>query len=388
MKTTATLLLVFVLVLLTLGAVALCTCDLDSASGPGFFGKQLYWMQFGFVALVCAALIDYRWLKKWGLPYLLLGVCVVLLALVWHPGVGVCKNGAYRWLKWGQPSEAAKLGVILWLAAYCAHSGQRLAGLRIGFLVPGGVVGLVAGLIFLEPDWGTATLLIVVCGCMLLHAGARWKYMLTTAASFVAFLALAIWFNPLRYERVLAFLNPEDYRLTVAMQPWQTMLALARGSWRGVGAGQGIHSLGYIPAQESDFILSAIGEEWGLVGTGLLWAGSLGFFQCGMFIARRAADDFGRLLVTGISYLVGLQTLLNLAVATSLLPNKGISLPFVSYGGSNLIVMMAAVGLMISVARHSPQTTSAAASTPPPRPQPPCPGNPFTGGSLPSPRPV
>lgn len=358
MKTISTILLTCVLLLLTLGALALCTCDLDSLQRPGFFGQQIYWMQFGLLGLVLAALFDYRWLKRFYLPHLLLGVCVVTLVLVWVPNIGVCKNGAHRWLKFGQPSEAAKLGLILWLAAYCTRPEQRMADLRVGFLLPACVVGVVAGLVFFEPDWGTASLMIAVCGCVLFRAGARWKYLLTTTAVLVPLLCLAIWLNPLRRERILAFLNPEDYRWSLATQPWQTMLALARGEWWGVGAGQGIHTLGYVPAQETDFILSAIGEEWGLVGAGLVWAASLGFFLCGMAIARRATDDFGCLLATGISCLVGLQAFLNLGVATSLLPNKGISLPFVSYGGSNLVVMMTAVGVLISIARISLRSTT------------------------------
>jgi cell division protein FtsW len=360
MKIIATTLLTCVLVLLTLGALALCACDLDSQRSPGFFDQQIYWMQFGLAGLVFAAMLDYRRLRRDGLPHILLILCILLLVLVWVPGIGVFKNGAYRWLPFGQPSEAAKLGMILWLAAYCVQHRQSMRDRHVGFMRPCSAAGLVAALVFFEPDWGTAILLVAVCGCMLLAAGGRWKYLSITAAILLPSLCLAIWLNPLRCERVLAFHDPEAYRWSVAAQPWQTMLALARGGCWGTGAGQGVHTLGYIPAQETDFILSAIGEEWGLAGTGLVWGASLGFFLCGMAIALRATDNFGRMLATGISCLVGLQSFLNLAVATSLLPNKGISLPFVSYGGSNLVVMMTAVGLLISVARISARSTTVA----------------------------
>jgi cell division protein FtsW len=213
--------------------------------------------------------------------------------------------------------------------------------------------GLVLGLIFIEPDYGTTLLLAAVSAAMLLIAGVRWRFFLPPVLAGLAAFALSVWHNPTRLERVLAFWHPEEHKEGVGYQAYQAMLALGAGGWTGLGLGNGRQKLGFVPEHHTDFILSIVGEELGLVATLAVVAGFLVLVVCGIRIAWRARDTFGMLLGSGISLLVGLQAAINIGVVTSALPNKGLPLPFISYGGSNLLIMLTCVGILISIARHA-----------------------------------
>jgi len=222
-----------------------------------------------------------------------------------------------------------------------------------GLAVPGIFIALTLGLIFLEPDWGTTLLLAAVSGIVLLVAGVRWRYfippLIVGSATFVVFLLN----NPVRMKRVLSWINPDETKEGVGYQAWQAMLALGSGGWNGLGLGNGRQKFGFLPEHQTDFIFANIGEELGLIATLGVVAAFVALLICGIYIAWHSRDTFGLLLATGLTFLIGLQAFINVGVVTSALPNKGLPLPFISRGGSNLFLMLVCVGLLLSVARRA-----------------------------------
>jgi cell division protein FtsW len=348
------LLLAFVTLLL-LGVVML-----NSATVTQVVPRRLYchlaWLGLGLGSAVLMALADYRRLQKRCLPLLLLGMAALALALVLIPGLGLQINGARRWLpSGGQPSEFAKLALILFLAGYGAQHQQRMAEIRIGFIRPAVVCGLPILLIFLEPDWGTAGLAVTVCLAMLLIAGARWIHVLLASTAALISFSVLLQYNPLRLARWTSFLDPEEYQTGIGWQAWHSLLSIGRGGLWGTSLGEGSHKYGFVPEQQTDFIFSLIGEELGFVGTTFVILMFATVVVSGLRIVWRISDTFGQLLAAGLTLLIGLQAAMNIGVCTSTLPNKGIALPFVSYGGSSLVSMLTAAGLLISVAQHAPR---------------------------------
>lgn len=354
MKIAITVLVTCVAALLALGTVMLYS----SPVGAPLLSRQLFWCVIGFVVCVMMILVDYAHLKKIAWP--LLGVTFLLLALVLIPHVGTWRGGARRWFNLGfmlfQPSELAKLAVIIALAHYGDVYRKKMPEFVRGLGRPALFILPLLILIFLEPDYGTTLLLAAVAAVMLLVAGARWKLVTVLAVIGVAAIAFSIRHNTVRMERIMAYLHPEDYKNTTGYQSWQAMLALGSGGVTGVGLGDGRQKLGYVPENHTDFMLSNIGEELGLVATlGVVFT-FVTLMICGIYIAWHARDHFGYLLATGLTFLIGLQAFINIGVVTSALPNKGLPLPFLSYGGSSLVMMLAAVGLLLNVARHAPSS--------------------------------
>ncbi len=354
MKFAVTVLVFCVAALLSLGMVMLYSSSMTQV-GAHYLIMQLIWCALGLVLCVSATAIDYRWLKKMAWP--LLGVAMILLAMVMVPHFGRRINGARRWFSLGpanlQPSEMAKLALIIALAWYGEHFQRKMPTFKRGILMPGVFIAPVLGLIFIEPDRGSTILLACVCGAMLLVSGVRFKFILPPVVLGATALAYSLWHDPMRRERILAFLHPEKYKNGVGYQSWQAMIALGSGGWTGLGLGNGRQKLGFVPEHHTDFILSIIGEELGLVATLLVVLTFIIFCICGLYIASKARDTFGMLLAAGLTVLIGLQAAINIGVVTSALPNKGLPLPFISYGGSNLLAMLTCVGLLLSVARHA-----------------------------------
>lgn len=372
MKIATTVLVFCVAALLALGTVTL----FSSPKGAPFVTQQMIWAVLGIGLGGGAALLDYRRLKNFsGLLY---GVTLLLLGAVFLPKpVGMLVNGAHRWINLQfasfQPSELAKVALIIALAHYADHFQRQMRTFKKGMLIPGALILPILGLVFLEPDYGTTLLLAAVGAVMLIIAGVR----LTVIAPIVLIGLLAVGFsvahNQNRLARVMAFLHPEEHQLGKGFQQYQATIALGSGGVTGVGLGDGRQKHGYVPENHTDFILSIIGEELGLVATlGVV----LAFFAiaiCGVVIASRARDVFGMLLACGITFLIALQAFINIGVVTTVLPNKGLPLPFVSYGGSSLVMMLACVGLLLSVARHAHEPVRRARSF-----------NPFNPGDVPS----
>jgi cell division protein FtsW len=265
-------------------------------------------------------------------------------------------SGAHRWiglphLPHFQPSELAKLSLILFLAAYADQFPRKMAEFKQGLLIPGPIIGLVLLLIFIEPDRGCAILLAAVAGTMLIVAGVRLLYLAAPAVLAAGALALSLARDPMRLNRILAWLHPELSKDGVGYQAYQAMIAFGSGGWFGLGLGNSRQKLGFVPEHHTDFIFSIIGEELGLVTTLAVVLFFMALVLCGIYIAGRAADTFGTLLATGVTFMIGIQALINMGVVTSLLPNKGMPLPFISYGGSNLLLMLVGVGLLLSISR-------------------------------------
>lgn len=334
--------------------------DVILKSGGALVGSrqvvsQSMWCGLGIVACVCATFLDYRLLKKFAWP-IFIGA-LVMLVLVLVPSVGHKIKGASRWFKFGgvsfQPSEISKLALIIVMAWYCERYQRQMQTWKRGVMIPGIIIASMLGLIFVEPDRGTTILLAVVTGSMLLVAGVQWRYIVPPIVLAITALAFSLWRDPMRMKRIFSWLYLEENKDGVGYQAYQAMIALGSGGWFGLGLGNGRQKLGFVPEHHTDFILSIIGEELGLIATLGVLIGFVLIVICGVYIATHARDTFGMMLATGITFLIGLQAFINIGVVTSALPNKGLALPFISYGGSNLLVMLACVGVLFSVARQA-----------------------------------
>ncbi|HEX4120220.1 MAG TPA: putative lipid II flippase FtsW [Verrucomicrobiae bacterium] len=367
MKWATTILIFCVAVLVGLGMVMLYSSSMNmetgktSLGGTHFVGasfllSQLVWCFLGLIGCVIAASSDYRGIKK--LSPWILGFAAVLLVLVFVPGIGVLRNGGRRWIGFGhlphfQPSELAKLALILFLAFYGERYQRHMAGFKKGLMIPGAVMLPVLALIFFEPDRGCTILLLAVSGVMLVLAGVRLSYIFGPALLLAGGLALSFLHDPMRLRRIMAWIHPEQNKDGVGYQAYEAMIALGSGGWFGLGLGNGRQKLGFIPEHHTDFIFSIIGEELGLVATMAVLVLFIALVACGIYIARRSTDTFGLLLGAGITFMIGLQAFINMGVVTSLLPNKGMPLPFISYGGSNLLLMLVCIGFLLSIARFA-----------------------------------
>lgn len=319
----------------------------------GYLLRQPVWVVLGIVLFETVSRWDYRRLFEvrwaWGL-YL---ISVLLLLVVLIPGIGQVHNGARRWLWVGQPSELAKLSLLIVLARCCLTHRDQVVRSWKGLLRPAVLIGVVVGLVYREPDWGTAALL-AMCGAVVLWvAGARLLFWSASVVVGFEMLVIALLRDPMRLHRVFAFLKPEEYRQTFAWQQWQSLVALGTGSWLGVGFANGRAKFGFLPEHHTDFILAVVGEEMGFVGVNLVLLGLATIVFGGFYISWKSRDDFGYLLGVGLTMLIGLQAIINIAVVTCSMPNKGIPLPFVSYGGSDLMAMMIAAGLLSSIGRYA-----------------------------------
>jgi cell division protein FtsW len=358
MKVAVTTLAFCVAALLALGLVMLYSSSMTQV-GAHYLMLQLIWCALGFVLCVAATALDYQWLKKAAWPLFIFALVLLVLVILPLPhGITKKINGAHRWFILPgmrlQPSELAKLALIVMLAWYGERCQRQMQTWKRGVVFPGLLIAAVLGLVFIEPDRGTTILLAAVSGSMLLVAGVRWKHVLIPAAAGVAGLVVSILHDPMRMRRIFSWWNLEEHKDGVGYQAYQAMIALGSGGWTGLGLGNGRQKLGFVPEHHTDFIFSIIGEELGLIATLLVVVAFVVVAICGIYIALNSRDTFGFLLALGITLLISLQAAINIGVVTSALPNKGLPLPFISYGGSNLLAMFAGIGILFSVARHAP----------------------------------
>jgi len=365
-KLAVTVLVFCVTALLSLGLVMLYSSSMPE-DGSRFVKVQLLWAGLGFLACVATALVDYRLLKRIAVPLLVLSV--ILLALVFVPHVGIHRNGASRWLGYQkislfQPSEVAKLALIIALAWYGERYQRQMSTWKRGVLIPGFLISVVLGLVFLEPDRGTTMLLASVSGTMLLVSGVRWRSILPPVFVGLVGMGISLSRDGMRSQRILGWWDLEKHKSGVGYQAYEAMLALGAGGWTGLGLGNSRQKLGFVPEHHTDFIFSIIGEELGLIATVLVIFAFIAIVVCGIYIAVQAPDNFGLLLGSGISFMIGLQAFINIGVVTSALPNKGLPLPFISYGGSNLLLMLTSIGLILGIARQAREPENAEENAP------------------------
>ncbi|MBH0204674.1 MAG: putative lipid II flippase FtsW [Nitrospira sp.] len=321
---------------------------------PGYFLKrQLAWLAFGFLLLHLASHIDYVWWKRLSIP--LLGLTVLLLVMVLIPSLGVSAKGARRWLRLGpisvQPAEIAKLVAVMYLAAYLAKKEDRLTGFLSGLAPALLIIGVLGGLVLLEPDLGTVVVMGSVAIGLLFLGGARLSHLLSLGLCAVPVVLVLVLSSSYRRQRLMTFLAPWKDASDAGFQITQSFLAFGSGGLLGVGLGEGKQKLFFLPEAHTDFVLALVGEELGLVGTGGIILLFALFAIRGFQVAARARMPFGRYLGMGITLLIGVQALINACVVTGLVPTKGLTLPFVSYGGSSLVTCMFGVGILLNISR-------------------------------------
>ncbi|NGP44343.1 stage V sporulation protein E [Bacillaceae bacterium SIJ1] len=323
---------------------------------PFFFAKrQLLFAGLGVVALFLVMNIDYWNWRKWAL--ILLIICFLLLLLVLIPGVGLVRGGARSWLGVGafsiQPSEFIKLAMIAFLARFLAARQKYIVEWRRGVLPALGLIFSAFGLIMLQPDLGTGTVMVGTCMIMLFIAGARIRHFVVLGVAGLAGFTALILSAPYRIQRITSFMDPWSDPLGSGFQIIQSLYAIGPGGLLGLGIGQSRQKYFYLPEPQTDFIFSIVAEELGFIG---------GFFVLLLFafvlwrgvrIALGAPDMYGSLIAVGICTMIALQVAINIGVVTGLMPVTGITLPFLSYGGSSLTLMLVAVGVLLNVSKHA-----------------------------------
>jgi len=353
--TPASVILMCVAALLAIGLAVLFSASSTLKGGPpyAYLYKQIIFLGLALGAGWMAARADLEQLRKFA--WVVAAVALVALVLVLIPGLGTEVKGSRRWLGFGglrlQVSEFAKLAMVFSLAHYLAVNQSKLADFQRGFLYPAAWVGLFAVLILAEPDFGTAFLTGALGMILLFLAGARLRFMLPAIVLALAAFTVLVLHNPVRLRRITSFLDVEANRGDGSYQLWQAILAFAAGGPTGVGLGNGRQQQAFLPEAHTDFIFAILGEEMGLVFTLLVVALFIAIFVAGLMHVRRAPNLFQFLLVTGCLLLVSLQAIINLGVVTGMLPTKGMSLPFISAGGSNLLLMGLLVGIIINTSR-------------------------------------
>jgi len=315
--------------------------------------KQARWAVIGLAVMLVTMRIPYWTWRKYAFPAI--AASIILLVCVFVPHIGHSINYSRRWVGPSalslQPSEFAKLALILYLAHICTVQGPRLKRLQEGLLPLLSVVTVTCVLIEREPDLGTAMVLFATSTVMLYVAGARGRH-LGSLLGLVAFVVLAMSITkPYRMLRLIAFTNPKAYQLDNGYQVWHSLIAIGSGGFAGRGLGDGIEKI-FIPMAPTDFIFPVIAEEWGFVGAVIVVTLFLLIVARGYTIAHSTKDTFGSLLATGLTAMIALQSLINIAVATSSIPDTGVPLPFISYGGSSLVMLMASIGLLLNISRY------------------------------------
>jgi cell division protein FtsW len=348
--TAVALLLSFGLVMVYSASAALAR-EQPLAFNP-FLVKQAVAAGLGLVLMVSLMLLDYRTLRRPAVVYsLLIGVLLVLVAVLFAPE----RNATHRWFYLGgmsvQPSELAKLALIPFLAYLIEKKDEQVN--QASFLVPAALfTGLLAMLILVEPDMGTAVLLAGTAFLMVFLAGLSWRFILGSLAAVPPILVLLVLAEPYRRVRFFAFLDPEKDPLGSGFQALQSLIAVGSGGVFGLGAGKSVQKLYFLPHPESDFIFSIVAEELGLLGGLALVLVFAVLAWRGMAAGAKAPDTFGRYLGWGFTGVLVLQALINVSVTIALLPTKGIPLPFISYGGSSLVVTLCACGVLLNLSQH------------------------------------
>lgn len=327
-----------------------------------FVKKQLMWAVLGFFVMMIAMNIHYEKYKKLFIPFFIL--TIILLALV--PFVGVSLNGARSWFGIGsigiQPTELAKITTILYLAALISKKGETFRDFKRGFLPVILIVGFIAFLIMLQPDFGSCMILVACCGIVIIAGGANLKHIFACVVVLGIGAGIGMLVNMLfnpsagggyRAGRFTAYLDPMSDPLGTGYHILNSLKALGHGGLTGAGFGQSIQKLHYLPYPYNDFIFAVIGEEFGFIGSTLFILFYLYFIWRGLIVALRCPDRYGTLVGVGIMGLIAVQAFINIGGVTKTIPITGVTLPFISYGGSSLLMMLGSMGILLSISREA-----------------------------------
>ncbi|MEN8263020.1 MAG: putative lipid II flippase FtsW [Nitrospirota bacterium] len=313
--------------------------------------KHFFTVIAGMTTMAVLANTDYQRIRP--MIYILLGVSLLLLILVFLPGIGVTANGARRWLRlWPttfQPSELVKIVVVIFLADYMDKNINRMKDFRYGILIPAGVTIGFQSIIIVQPDFGAVMSLGILTLVLLVLGGARLKHIGMLILISMPAIYVLITSSAYRMKRIMSFVDPFKDPFDSGFQLVQSLIAFGSGSFFGVGLGGSKQKLHFLPEVHTDFIFSLIGEELGLFGVISVLGLFLWLFIQGIRVSRRTCDPFSYFLTMGLTMMIGIQAIINIAVTTGLMPTKGLPLPFISYGGSALLINMAAVGILINI---------------------------------------
>jgi cell division protein FtsW len=353
-----------ILLLVTLILVAIGTVMIYSSSsilaterfkdGQYFLKKQIFFVILGIAVMVLLTKIPYQRMKRLALPAVVLSAFLLIALMV--PHLGIRAGGATRWLNLGifsfQVTEFVKIALVLYLAHLMANNAKDIKNFKHGVLLPLCVTFFIIGLILLEPDFGTAAIIAAIMMLILYLTGSRIVHLAALGAAFIPVGAYLILHKSYRMERWTSFLNPWADPRHSGFQIIQSLLSFGSGGTFGVGLGDGMQKLFYLPEPHTDFILSVIAEESGFIGVAIIISLFTLFTLRGFIIAFKAPDLFGTLLAAGLTMVVALEAFINIAGVMGLIPLKGLALPFVSYGGSALVMSLIAVGILLNISSY------------------------------------
>jgi len=347
------IILVFIGTLMVYSSTALMSMR-KYDNGFYYLWKHLFTVFAGTVTMLILSRIDFEKIRP--LVYVLIGISLLMLLCVFVPGIGIEANGAKRWLRlWPttfQPSELAKVVMVIFLADYMDKNIHRMREFKYGILIPVGVMLVFQIIIILQPDFGAVMSLGILTVCLLILGGARLRHVgLLLLISLPVIYAL-VFSSAYRMKRIMCFTDPWKDPFGCGFQLVQSFIAFGSGNLFGVGLGESRQKLYFLPEVHTDFIFSIIGEELGLVGVFTVVGVFVWLFIKGIKLAARTEDPFGYFLTIGLTMMIGVQAIINFAVSTGLMPTKGLPLPFISYGGSALLINMAAAGILLNIAQR------------------------------------
>lgn len=319
-----------------------------------YLKSQAIFLIIGYIVMIIVSNFSYHKYKK--LANIIFGICFIMLILVLIPGIGTVRNGSRSWFGLGgfgiQPSEFTKLGLIIFTSKYLANNTRDLKDIKKGVFPILAVVFLVFGLIMLEPDFGTGVVIVMTIIVLLFVSGVKMNFFIKIGVLGLIGIVILILIAPYRMERIISFLNPWSDPLGSGFQIIQSLYAIGPGGLLGLGFGNSIQKHFYLPEPQTDFIFAIISEEFGFMGILIVAILFITIIYRGLKIAMDCEDLFGKFLVFGITFGLAFQTILNLMVVVGLIPVTGVTLPFLSYGGSSLIISLISIGILLNIHKH------------------------------------
>lgn len=355
------LLLLLTFALVGFGLVMVFSASYNLNADPLYFTKrQSLWAVLGTGAMLLLMNLNYKRLKTWFVPFFVATVVLLIFVLLF----GVERNGAKSWFGigsiGGQPTEFAKLAVILYLSALISKKGEKIRDFKTGLLPVLFIIGFVAGLIMLQPDLGSTMILVLTASIVMIVGGVNLKHLFLIGGTLSLLVTLFVSVSLLkgdtesyRMDRLTAYIDPWAHQLDSGFHIVQSLYAFGHGGVSGAGFGQSIQKLFYLPEAHNDFIFAIIGEELGFVGSLFFLLVYLLFLWRGLLITLRSNDPFGVLVGTGIISMIGIQTVINIGGVTNLIPITGVTLPFISFGGSSLLASLMSAGILLSISREN-----------------------------------